>query len=170
MRRLLAAQVLMAIGAAHAADPPASDITCRDRHGLRVNTEECIKFLKEQQPLSDADCHNSPSCRADVERRIRAREEHWRQVDELAAARREREQAHAERQEAKKTSALKAQCGVDYKNPTIGMPIERVRQCVASSLTVAGQVNRADGVVTTYTTSSGAFFHVMKGRVVAWGR
>lgn len=40
----------------------------------------------------------------------------------------------------------------------------------AASLAVAGQVNRADGIVTTYTNNSGAFFHVMKGWVVAWGR
>ena len=81
---------------------------------------------------------------------------------------RDAETAAEERREAQAVAALKARCGADYKAPRVGMSVERVEQCV-TRLKMAGQLNRADGVVTTYRAPSGAFFHVMDGKVVAWG-
>lgn len=81
----------------------------------------------------------------------------------------ERRERELQRREEAAAAKAKATCGQDYKAPSIGMSVDRLRQCVSTSLKVAGQVNRADGIVTTYTTNSGAFFHVMRGKVIAWG-
>jgi len=69
---------------------------------------------------------------------------------------------------AKADSQRKATCGSDYLNPSIGMAISRAMQCVGT-FKVVSQLNRTDGVVTTYRGTR-TILHVMDGRVVAWNR
>lgn len=70
--------------------------------------------------------------------------------------------------QGKRDAALRAKCGDDYKAPRVGMQIARAKQCV-TAMRMTGQINRADGIVTTYEGGN-SFFHVMEGRIVAWGR
>lgn len=76
--------------------------------------------------------------------------------------------AAADKRTSQAEKTKKIQCGGDYKVPRIGMTIERAQQCV-SPMRVTAQVQRADGVLTTYAGGD-AYFHVMDGRILAWGR
>jgi Rps23 Pro-64 3,4-dihydroxylase Tpa1-like proline 4-hydroxylase len=81
---------------------------------------------------------------------------------------RDREYAAEIKNAADNEAKRKALCGLDYRNIQIGMQITRAQQCVAN-FKITGQLNRADGVVTTY--HSGRFYaHVMDGKIVAWGK
>lgn len=82
----------------------------------------------------------------------------------LADQRREEERQEASARQVEATR--KKVCGADYSNPQIGMSIERAKSCVAP-LKLIGQVNRADGVVSTYR-HGGLYMHVMDGKVVSW--
>ncbi|WP_294376032.1 hypothetical protein [Pseudacidovorax sp.] len=77
-------------------------------------------------------------------------------------------QATAERRAAEATADRRARCGSDYQSPKIGMSVDRVKECV-TPVKMTSQINRADGIVSTYQ-GGGAYFHVMEGRVIAWGR
>lgn len=110
--------------------------------------------------------------RKEVEATIAARRE-----ADLEQARLERERAEKQAQLAedrqraaasRKEAAARAVCGGDFRSPRVGMSVDRVQQCV-SSLQMTGQINRVDGVITTYQ-GGGNYFHVMGGHVVAWGR
>lgn len=80
----------------------------------------------------------------------------------------DRAERKAEAQARSKTVAeRKAACGADYLTPRIGMPIDRALQCVGA-FRLQGQINRADGVLSTYLGAR-RYLHVMDGRVVAWG-
>lgn len=114
---------------------------------------------------------------AERERQIaeeRRREEQYQQelakrAEEvrLQDEQRQREYEASERVLASKDAARKQECGADYRILSIGMPIERAKRCVAN-FKLAGQINRADGVVSTYR--SGRYYaHVMDGRIVSWG-
>lgn len=128
---------------------------------------DAIPTRPEQfEKLSAADCARYPQCVSyrDAQAKREAEAALLRRADE-EWKREEREEAARNKAEAVRRAA----CGGDYKAPRVGMSIERVRQCVAP-LKVAGQINRKDGVVTTFVTSSGAYFHAMDGLVIAWGR
>ncbi|MFP5473081.1 MAG: hypothetical protein ACLGJD_05525 [Gammaproteobacteria bacterium] len=146
----------------------ATEESCRNKVGVRINSQECIAFFKAQNRPSDIECFQSPSCRSEAEaRNAKAR---------ARAEEEERQRAHADaraeeavrRRAAASKSAMQSKCGDDYKAPRIGMNIDRVRECV-TSVRLTSQINRADGIVSTYE-GGGAYFHVMDGRVVAWGR
>jgi hypothetical protein len=94
---------------------------------------------------------------AEAEAQSRARLEELERTEKREAAK-----------ASKATAAKKAACGADYMRVRIGMDVARVQQCV-TSMRVTGQIQRADGVLTTYA-GGGAFFHVMNGRIVAWGQ
>lgn len=87
---------------------------------------------------------------------------------EAADAADEKQERAAKARQSAKTSELKQKCGNDYKNPAIGMRIERLQECV-SPVKLYSQINRADGVVSTYRSGS-LIAHVMSGRVIAWDR
>lgn len=80
----------------------------------------------------------------------------------------DRRQAIADRQAAAKAASVKTKCGDDYKSPKIGMRLERVQECVVA-VKLRSQLNRADGVVSTYEGGN-AYFHIMDGRIVSWGK
>jgi hypothetical protein len=77
-------------------------------------------------------------------------------------------QATADRRAATAVDTQKTKCGADYKAPRIGMSIDRVSACV-TTVKLKGQLNRADGVVSTYEGGN-AYFHVMDGKIVSWGK
>ena len=79
-----------------------------------------------------------------------------------------REEAKQEKRAAENTRAKKERCGTDYGAPRIGMTIERAQDCVGNFKLVS-QLNRADGVVSTYS-SGRVHLHVMNGKVGAWER
>lgn len=107
---------------------------------------------------------------AEEQRREAEYQEALRKRSEEIARRNEenlREYQAAERAQAAKDATRKQECGADYKTLTIGMTIDRAKRCVAN-FKLAGQINRADGVVSTYR--AGRYYaHVMDGRIVSWG-
>jgi preprotein translocase subunit SecD len=81
------------------------------------------------------------------------------------------QQRQEDREEArvrKIDEARRKACGDDYSNPRIGMTIQRAQQCVAD-FKLKGQINRADGVVSTYMAGH-AYAHVMNGKIISWGK
>lgn len=164
---------------------------CRFDNGVEVPADECAA-MRKAFAAEQATAKARAAQLADINARLEAQQRLEAQAkasaaSEAAAAREAQRSKDVEamrqvqarmdeddravlRQEAAAVVKAKAVCGGDYKNPSIGMTVERLRQCVSNSLKIAGQVNRADGIVTTYTTSSGAFFHMMNGKVIAWGR
>lgn len=79
--------------------------------------------------------------------------------------------AKLEKERQERIAAAKAKrekCGADYLKPRIGMAIERAKECVAP-LRLDSQINRADGVLSTYT-ARGVYVHVMDGVIVSWGK
>ena len=79
-----------------------------------------------------------------------------------------REEQKQQAKQAAIQSSLKSQCGDAYRRPSIGLSVEKFKLCVAPIREV-GQLNRADGVVTTFQ-GSGYIVHAMSGRVIAWNR
>lgn len=186
---VVAAVLIGAGGAALAQDTNLQ--SCRYSNGLKIPADECAVYQRlerEKQEAAERARLQSEQSRAAEAARQKERDDKAAQ-DRLAyQARQQREQAELdgrtrayeeereredriERQQARrslgKTEALKASCGSDYLAPKIGMPIGRALQCVGKYKLTA-QLNRADGVVTTYTGAAG-YLHVMDGRVVAWG-
>lgn len=119
------------------------------------------KSKQEAQEKQKADWASADAKRAEESRAYWAKERIEKEAEAKAESR-------ASRQAATATGALKAKCGDDYKSPRIGMLIERVRACV-TAVKMTAQLSRADGFVTTYE-GGGAYFHVMDGRVLSWGK
>lgn len=96
--------------------------------------------------------------------------ERERKQAEMAKAQEAEERAErlAQKKREAEVAEKKARCGSDFNTPSIGMRIERVQECLAPAKLVS-QINRADGVVSTYRSGS-LTFHVMSGRVIAWDR
>lgn len=87
----------------------------------------------------------------------------------VAAAAKLEAQAAAEEREARRQDRVRRKvCGSDYANPQVGMHMARVRNCVGD-VVLLGQVNRAEGVVSTYR-SGRLLLTVHKDRIVAWSR
>jgi len=145
-----------------------SDDSCRDRNGLAINSRECIDFRKAAHGLSDSECFQSSECRAQRETDARVRREREEQTKIAEQEEIERAAADREKRAVTAANAIKAKCGDDYKSPKIGMSIDRVRACV-TPVKMTAQLSRTDGVVTTYE-GGGAYFHVMDGRVLGWGK
>lgn len=144
------------------------DKSCRNSAGIRINTPECMTFFKQQQPLSDAECFASTACRREVESRAAARnaerEEERRKAREAIARDAAREDAKA----ASQAAAMKANCGADFNRPRIGMPMDRVRECVTVPFKEASQAHTAQGTVVTYQAGRD-YIRALDGKVVEWG-
>lgn len=90
-------------------------------------------------------------------------------------AREERQRVAAQKQQrvqqakvAGEQKALQEVCGADYKALRVGMPLFRANQCYGKFV-LRSQINRADGVVSTYWHGS-TYAHVMNGLIVSWGK
>lgn len=165
---------------------------CRYSNGIKIPADECALFRRlELEKEADAARREAASAEN------RALEAKWkkerddkvaqdkqayatmlaeeREASNKRAAAFEAERAAEDRQAAAenrkseaRAASRKAACGNDYLNPQIGMAIERAQQCVGA-FKVSAQLNKADGVVTTYRGNS-TYLHVMAGRVVSWGK
>ena len=118
-------------------------------------------YQKAKQEQQDAQWA-ADRARRDESERLRA--EQYRLESEATA----KADAAADRRANAAHAAQTATCGADYKAPRIGMHIDRVRACV-TPVKVTAQLSRMDGVVTTYEGGN-AYFHVMEGRVLSWGK
>lgn len=91
--------------------------------------------------------------RKDADEKYLAKYQADRAAEKIEQAKQEAEWDRQERVAKNKQNAriaeVKARCGNDYKNPRIGMNIERVKECIAP-VKMVSQVNRADGVCYTY--------------------
>lgn len=139
--------------------------TCLNRNGMLIRTAECDEWRKKQP--SDIDCYNDEVCRskaaaANQRRRDKAEQEAAASIAEA----RKQDEAYARKAKAR-AATMKAACGNDYKKPRIGMTLGRIRQCI-SEVVLTAELNRADGVMSTYETSD-ARFYVTGGKLVAWG-
>ena len=124
-----------------------------ERHQYELNTVS-EAFLKEQAAAAEKREREAAAAKD------RARIDRERQ--EQAEAEYKARRAEEDRQEA----ALEKACGRDYNQPRVGMTAARADQCVGD-LIMKSQINRRDGVVTTYLSGS-YYLHVMAGKVVAW--
>ena len=166
---------------------------CRWKTGLPLTPKACagmrqMKAEEDAKKEKDRKEHEELVARnSEFEAQQKAKEEAWQQKIDQQKAEREKEAAEAEDRQRKadeewdrqdqsrqkKAAAAvaekKKQCGDDYQTPKIGMAIERARQCVGN-IKMTGQLNRADGVVSTYEIRGKLYLHVMNGRVVSWGK
>lgn len=166
--------------------------TCTFANGVKVPDDECAVYRKlEEQKKALADQREKQRLEA-VEAEARFQQERQQAAQEMrrkheAALKRQqeefekrqqeyeaqraiedREYEQAQRRARAAEAAAKANCGDDFKSPRVGMTIQRAKQCVGRFKMVA-QINRADGVVTTYRGNAGTL-HVMQGVVIAWSR
>lgn len=95
-----------------------------------------------------------------------------RELEQAGARKAQQEQQDweiaQERSAARLETKRKEECGQDYKAISIGMHIERAKRCVAP-FKLIGQINRVDGVVSTYRSGE-MYAHVMDQKIVSWGR
>lgn len=165
---------------------------CRHRNGISMPADECAVFQRaaretdaaaerSKAQLEEARAANAAwqkerddkAAQSKAENDERARQEQFEMDARRKAYQAEREAddrrfEQSARQARVREELLKSTCGTDYQNPKIGMSIDRALQCVGRYRLTA-QINRADGVVTTYTGKAG-YLHVMGGRIVSWGR
>lgn len=192
IKQLLMLLVVIAVPAAAIAQPSTykHDLNaCRFDNGRPMDQIECVAMRKyfaaedaKRAKQTAYSAHANSAFEADkaAERDQRlakqaeadaARAEHdakmRAELDQVRAKQEAEERAEAA-QQARAVAAMKAKCGKDYKSPTIGMPITRAQECV-TPMRVIAQLNRADGIVTTYEGGN-AYFHVMDGRIVSWGK
>jgi hypothetical protein len=116
----------------------------------------------QAQKLSDIECFRSPECRAASE--ARPAEKQLQREAEQKAQNEAYDKAEAA-QELRQVANRKA-CGKDYMAPRIGMPIKRALQCLGE-FRMTGQVNRKDGILTTYTNDD-AMLQAIDGKLVSW--
>lgn len=169
----------------------ASLAECKLANGRRMEERVCKEtqqalaavYEGERKRLERAAASRAEHERYEAERKQREEEQARKQAQWAAerAAERARQEAEFQKQQAQRdaeeraearrdaaaTAARKAACGSDYANPRIGMTLERAQQCVGNYKLV-GQLNRADGVVSTYLGPK-RYLHVMGGQIVAWG-
>ncbi|HCY15596.1 MAG: hypothetical protein A2Z93_06270 [Curvibacter sp. GWA2_64_110] len=157
---------LVFLAASAAAQP--GDKSCRNYAGQRINSVECVEFFKKQQPLSDAECYASPTCRAETQARSATREADRQKEVATTRAAILREQAEADAKAARREDAMKTNCGADFNRPRIGMPMARVRECVTIPFKEASQAHTAQGTVVTYQAGRD-YIRTLDGKVVEWG-
>lgn len=122
----------------------------------RKQEEQRARWEKEEQERQLAIKKQNEEYQRDL-----AREERQR----IAAQKQQRvQQAKA----AGEQKALQDVCGADYKALRVGMPLFRANQCYGKFV-LRSQINRADGVVSTYWHGS-TYAHVMNGLIVSWGK
>jgi flagellar biosynthesis GTPase FlhF len=162
---------------------------CRWTDGRSMSEKDCEFFrkLKAADEAEEAAHQARSQARLNKQREERQAQEQARSA-RLAAEKKEREERFAlemekakvlqqqreqdekvrETEQDRQIAILRTQCGSDLDRPAIGQTITRFQKCVGD-VEQTGQINRKDGVVTTYE-GSGYVVHVMGGKVVAWSR
>lgn len=166
--------------------------TCKHSTGVPMPADECALLQRLQvadearlgRAAQQAEANRAAEAQWRLEREEKAalakREHEARLAQDLVDTKRrqaafdaevaeeQRAEAVATRKAQARASARQVACGSDYLNPQIGMSIQRAQQCVGT-FKVSAQINRADGIVTTYQGAR-TYLHVMDGRVISWGR
>ena len=183
-RWLLTGTVALSGTAVFAADPATWGPVYTDGPCKGLYRDECAVFQRyKQKEAAEKEAqqllYQKIAADRAAEQKAKQEAQEKQQAERAAADARRAEESRAywakerankeaeAKAEAVATAALKAKCGADYKKPKIGMPIGRVQECVVP-VKMTGQLNRADGVVSTYEGGD-AYFHVMEGRVISWG-
>lgn len=194
---LIVALCLTTVGGIAIAQTNYNDtVNCRWKDGRDMNARDCEFFrkLKASDEAEEAAHQARSQARLAKQREEREAQEQAK-AERIAADKKEREERHELEKQKNKTLAqqwaqedariereerqqqikqqavqadLKKRCGNDYRRPAIGLTIDRFNLCVAA-IKSTGQINRADGVITTFQ-GSGYIVHGMDGRVVAWTR
>lgn len=161
-------------------NPADEDLdNCRYRNGLVIPEKTCAEFREEVAREKAAQKRQSELMeQSRIEREKSAAEDEKRQaaIDEnrqkriAEEARRDEEnkrhQEKEDREDAEMEAALKRKCGKDYMNPRIGMTLARAQLCIGD-LTLESQINRKDGVISTYSDGY-TYINVMSDRIVSW--
>lgn len=107
-----------------------------------------------------------------ISEETRQKWEAQRQAEQEASKRETEEYERRDRAARKladaREQAIKDKCGADYRQAKIGMSITRAQECVGK-FRMTNQINRADGIVSTYQTA-GMYINVMDDRIIAWGK
>lgn len=156
-------------------DPKVCEVLRRQEAKKAADAERFKKMAEEDRArAAQAKAEQDAANAIEREKREAAHQE-WVRKEEARKAELQKEQDARDKEYAAQDRAVasaeakrKSACGDDYKNLQIGMAITRVQQCVAP-FKLVGQLNRADGVVSTYR-SGGVYAHVMNGRVVSWSK
>lgn len=166
--------------------------TCTYPSGVTVPADECAVYRQLEERKQALAAQHERERQEAREKEVKLQVERDKAALELrqrheAALKQEREQSdkrlrqyeaqraiedkqyeQAQKRAQAAEAAARATCGDDFKSPRVGMSLERAKQCVGKFKMVA-QINRADGVVTTYRGNAGTL-HVMQGVVVAWSK
>lgn len=141
----------------------------RDREEqARLQAEDNRKAQVERRLEQERLEAQKEQARKDADTKFFANQAAEKAAREKQSAEWDREDRAAQKRQDTNIAEVKARCGSDYKNPGIGMRIERVQECVAP-VKMVSQVNRGDGVASLYQYGA-AWFNVMSGRVIAWGK
>lgn len=154
---------------------PYTDYYCRRDWNEKKADERAAKYSEEARARAAETAQRRKEEAAEREAKIAADRQKREAKNEAAIERTRRQIESSERRElaAQKAAVVKEndtknRCGDDYRRPRIGMTVVRAQECVGK-FSMTGQINRADGVISTYM-GSGMFLHVMDGKVVSWGR
>lgn len=166
--------------------------TCMFNNGLPMHPQSCEALKKREARNAEAGrkagekmaaqraLYDEQQAQVEVKRQEdqraqekRAQEWHAKNEEQNAMAlKAQQEQRQWEVATAKaasdRTAKQKSLCGDDYRSPRVGMTLIRAKECVAD-FKLEGQINRADGVVSTYIAGQ-TYLHVMDGKIVSWGR
>lgn len=136
----------------------------------RYNERQAANRLVQDEQRAQAEAKQQ-----EVQRERDVKQAEWRAKQEEQNAmglKAQQEQIQWEKATAKaaseRTAKQKAICGDDYRSPRVGMTLAKAKECVAD-FKLKGQINRADGVVSTYMAGQ-TYLHVMDGKIVSWGR
>ena len=166
---LLVTFILTACTSIRPSDPDYADwVRCdghRDAFGVSEKVRACMDQKKTER-------------RAKLEEKQRKEQDEQKKMAERDARDAKRQVEIAEREQAQRRA-----CGNDYGKLSVGMTLDRVKQCWPRFgwFRLSGEINRADGVVSIYSMpmddrGSLAYaigvseFYVMKGKVVGWTR
>ncbi len=171
------------------ADAKGEDlVNCTFSNGVPMTQKVCVHMRKIAERDARQEEERQAAVERDHEQRAAVQAQESAAADQAAIRRAQEQaaiQAHTEalqreevarqktnakvaKAKAEREADRKAACGGDYKNPRIGMAIERAQECVGA-LKLRAQVNQADGVVSTYE-GSGMVARVIDGKVVGWAR
>lgn len=142
------------------------------------NAEEARRYNERQAAnrlVQDEQRVQAEAKQQEAQREREAKQAEWRaekDAEHAMGLKAQQEQIQWEKATAKaaadRTAKQKTICGDDYRSPRVGMTLARAKECVAD-FKLKGQINRADGVVSTYMAGQ-TYLHVMDGQIVSWGR
>jgi flagellar biosynthesis GTPase FlhF len=156
---------------------PMSEKNCTEFRA-EVAHEKAVKarqeqYLQEQRRRMAEQNEEKARQEAIREENSRKYREEQQEKNRIAQERFERELKEEEAQEraaqkaaAARENSMREKCGADFRQIRIGMTLSRAQQCVGKFI-LKSQINRADGVVSTYANGA-TYINVMDERIVSW--